>query len=418
MIATVRRARHLQGEVKLPGDKSISHRALILGSLANGQSRLRGLSPGADVHSTASCMQALGARFDGTTLEGRGMRGLRRAAGPLDCGNSGTTMRMLAGVLAAQDFESELIGDESLSRRPMTRVVAPLRDMEAQASWPPLRVGGKTPLQGISYPMPSPSAQVKSAILMAGLFADGPTSVTEWVKTRDHTEVMLQAMGATVEVDGLRVQVEPADHLDPLDIDIPGDISAAAFWIVAGGLVPGSRLRMPVTGVNPTRTAYLALLRASGFKIAESNQRNIGGEPVADLDVTSAAGLRSIQVSAGSAAEMIDELPALAVAATQMPGRSVISGAAELRMKESNRIDAMAEGLTAMGADITAVHDGWMINGPRHLEGARVSSQGDHRVAMALAVAGLIAVGKTEIVGAECVGISYPEFFDHLEYLC
>jgi 3-phosphoshikimate 1-carboxyvinyltransferase len=363
-------------------------------------------------------MQALGIDFDGVVLEGRGMRGLRQAPGPLDCGNSGTTMRMLAGVLAAQDFASELIGDESLSRRPMTRVVAPLREMEAVAGWPPLRVGGKTPVHGISYPMPIPSAQVKSAILLAGLFADGPTSVTERVKTRDHTELMLRAMGASVEVDGLRVQVEPADHLDPLDIDIPGDISAAAFWIVAGGLVAGSRVRMRVTGVNPTRTAYVNLLRAAGFKIAESNQRNVGGEPVADLEVTPAAGLRSIQVDAGLAAEMIDELPVLAVAATQMPGRSVISGASELRVKESNRIEAMAEGLAAMGADITAVHDGWMISGPRYLEGARVSSHGDHRVAMALAIAGLMADGKTEIDGAECVEISYPEFFDHLEYLC
>jgi 3-phosphoshikimate 1-carboxyvinyltransferase len=414
----VRRARKLEGEVKLPGDKSISHRALILGSIATGRSRLRGLSLGADVQSTAGCMQALGAGFDGTTLEGRGLRGLRHAAGPLDCGNSGTTMRMLAGLLAAQDFESELIGDESLSRRPMTRVVAPLREMDAQASWPPLRVGGNTPLHGISYPMPIPSAQVKSAILMAGLFADGPTSVTEWVKTRDHTELMLLAMGASIEVDGLRVQVEPASHLDPLDLDVPGDISAAAFWMVAGGLLPGSRVRMPGTGVNPTRTAYVELLRASGFKIAEFNQRHAGGEPVADLEVTPAAGLRSIQVNAGLAAEMIDELPVLAVAATQMPGRSVIAGASELRVKESNRIDAMAEGLAAMGADITAVHDGWMIDGPRYLEGARVSSQGDHRVAMALAVAGLMADGKTEIDGAECVEISYPDFFDHLEYLC
>jgi len=418
VIATVRRARRLEGEVKLPGDKSISHRALILGSIASGKSRLRGLSSGADVQSTAQCMQALGVAFDGTTLDGRGMRGLRQAAGPLDCGNSGTTMRMLAGVLAAQDFESELIGDESLSRRPMTRVVAPLREMDAQASWPPLRVGSKTPLHGISYAMQIPSAQVKSAILMAGLFADAPTSVTEWVKTRDHTEVMLRAMGATVEVDGLVVRVEPADHLDPLDIDVPGDISAAAFWIVAGGLVPGSRLRMPVVGVNPTRTAYVALLRAVGFRVAESNPRNVGGEPVADLEVTPAAGLGSIQVNAGLAAEMIDELPVLAVAATQMPGRSVISGASELRVKESNRIDAMAEGLAAMGADITAVHDGWMIVGPRHLEGARVKSYNDHRVAMALAVAGLMADGKTEIDGAECVEISYPGFFDHLEYLC
>jgi 3-phosphoshikimate 1-carboxyvinyltransferase len=418
VIATVRPARRLQGEIKLPGDKSISHRALILGSIANGKSRVRGLSPGADVQSTAACMQALGVQFDVETLEGRGLHGLRGATGPLDCGNSGTTMRMLAGVLAAQDFESELVGDESLSRRPMTRVVTPLLEMGARASWPPLRVGGRTPLHAVSYSMPIPSAQVKSAILMAGLFADGPSWVTEWVKTRDHTEIMLRAMGAVVEVDGLRVQVQPVDHLEPLDIDVPGDISAAAFWIVAGGLVPGSRLKMPVTGVNPTRTAYVALLRAAGFKVAESNRSKVVGEPVADLEVTPAAGLRSIQVNAGLAAEMIDELPVLAVAATQLPGRSVISGAAELRVKESNRINAMAEGLAAMGADITAVHDGWMIDGPRHLEGARVSAHGDHRVAMALAVAGLMADGKTEIDGAECVDISYPEFFDDLEYLC
>jgi 3-phosphoshikimate 1-carboxyvinyltransferase len=418
VIATVRKARRLEGEVRLPGDKSISHRALILGSIASGRSRLRGLSPGGDVQSTAGCMQALGVAFDGVTLEGRGLHGLRAAAGPLDCGNSGTTMRMLAGVLAAQDFESVLIGDESLSRRPMTRVVAPLREMDAQASWPPLRVGGRTPLHGISYPMQIPSAQVKSAVLMAGLYADGPTSVTEWVKTRDHTELMLRAMGASVEVDGLRVQVEPADRLDPLDIDIPGDISAAAFWIVAGGLVPGSRVRMSNVGVNPTRNAYVSLLRASGFQVAESSPRDVGGEHAASLEVTPAVGLRSIQVNAGLAAEMIDELPVLAVAATQMPGRSVISGATELRVKESNRIDAMAEGLAAMGADITAVHDGWMIVGPRKLEGARVKSHGDHRIAMALAVAGLMADGKTEIEDAECVEISYPDFFDHLEYLC
>jgi len=418
VIATVRRARRLEGEVKLPGDKSISHRALILGSIASGQSRLRGLSPGADVLSTARCVQALGAGFDGVMLEGHGLHGLRRAAGPLDCGNSGTTMRMLAGLLSAQDFESELTGDESLSRRPMDRVVKPLVEMGAAASWPPLRVGGRTPLHGFTYTMPVPSAQVKSAILIAGLFADAPTSVGETIKTRDHTELMLKAMGALVEVDGLRVQVGPATQLEPLDIDVPGDLSAAAFWLVAGGLVPGSRIRIEGVGMNPTRTAFVVLLRTVGFKIHETNRRKVGGEVVADLDVTPAAGLRPIQVNGGAAAEMIDELPALAVAATQMPGRSVISGAAELRVKESNRIAAMEEGLAAMGADITAADDGWVINGPRYLEGARVSSHGDHRVAMALAIAGLMADGKTEIDGAECVDISYPEFFDHLEYLC
>jgi 3-phosphoshikimate 1-carboxyvinyltransferase len=418
LIATVRRARKLEGEVRLPGDKSISHRALILGSIASGRSRLRGLSPGADVQSTAGCLGELGAVLEGSVLEGCGLHGLHRAKGPLDCGNSGTTMRLLAGLLAAQDFESDLTGDESLSRRPMDRVVGPLREMGASASWPPLRVGGKTPLHGVSLEMPVPSAQVKSAILIAGLFADGPTSVIEPVRTRDHTELMLRAMGAPVEVDGLSVRVGPAARLEPLDFDVPGDLSAAAFWLVAGGLVPGSRIRIQGTGVNPTRTAFVALLRAAGFKIRETNKREAGGEQVADLEVTTAAGLSPLQVNGGTAAEMIDELPVLAVAATQIPGRSVISGAAELRVKESNRIDAMEEGLAAMGADITAVEDGWVINGPQHLEGARVSSHGDHRVAMALAIAGLIADGKTEIDGAECVSISYPEFFDHLEYLC
>jgi 3-phosphoshikimate 1-carboxyvinyltransferase len=418
VIAYVRSARRLEGVIALPGDKSISHRALILGAIASGRSRLRGLSPGADVQSTIRCLQHLGVGFDGLMLEGGDLHGLHPASRPLDCGNSGTTMRLLAGLLAAQDFESELTGDESLSRRPMDRVVTPLHEMGAQASWPPLRVGGKAPLHGVSYPMPVPSAQVKSAILIAGLFADGPTSIAEPVKTRDHTELMLRAMGASVEVDGLRVQVNPPTRLEPLDLEVPGDVSAASFWLVGGSLVPGSRVRMPGIGINPTRTAFVELLRSYGFKIRELNRRYVGGEPVADLEVTSAPVSRPILVSGDTAAEMIDELPVLAVAATQMPGRSVIAGAAELRVKESNRIQAMEEGLTAMGADITAVEDGWVINGPRVLEAARVNAYGDHRVAMALAVAGLIADGRTEIDGAECVDISYPDFFDHLEYLC
>ena len=402
----------------MPGDKSISHRALILGSIASGQSRLRGLSPGADVQSTARCVQELGAQFDGSVLGGCGMRGLHQARGPLDCGNSGTTMRLLAGLLAAQDFDSELIGDESLTRRPMDRVVSPLTEMGARASWPPLRVGGQGQLHGFSHTMPVPSAQVKSAILIAGLFATGATSVVEPVRTRDHTELMLSAMGAAVEVEGLRVQVEPTGRLEPLDVDIPGDLSAAAFWLVAAGLMPGSRVHLEGVGVNPTRTAFVDLLLGCGFQVKFSNSRFVGGEPVADLDVTSAVALRSIQIGGDKAAEMIDELPVLAVVATQITGRTVISGAAELRVKESNRIEAMEEGLKAMGADITAVEDGWVINGPRYLEGARVSAHGDHRVAMALAVAGLLADGRTEIDGAECVEISYPNFFDHLEYLC
>ena len=418
MIATVRSARKLEGAIRLPGDKSISHRALILGAVATGRSDVRGLSPGADVQSTIACLRALGVELDGSKLGGRGMDGLQAPGGPLDCGNSGTTMRLLAGLLAGQAFTSELTGDESLSRRPMDRVVAPLRQMGAAADWPPLRVGGTAPIRGIEYLMPIASAQVKSAILLAGLFADGVTTVVEPVRTRDHTELMLASMGADLKVDGLRVEVRRAQRLEALDVDVPGDFSAAAFWLVAAGLLHGSRVRLESVGVNPTRTAFAEILRAAGWEIGASNSRAEGGEAVADLDVRPAVVTRPIQLRDGMAAEMIDELPVLAVAATQIAGTSVITGASELRVKESNRLAAMEEGLLAMGADIAAQDDGWVITGPRRLEGARVRSLGDHRVAMALAIAGLLADGTTEIEDAECVEISYPNFFDHLEYLC
>jgi 3-phosphoshikimate 1-carboxyvinyltransferase len=417
VIATVRKARRLEGEVRLPGDKSISHRALILGSLAHGWSRVHGLSTGADVQSTAGCLRALGAEIEASAVRGFGMDGVRKAPGPLDCGNSGTTMRLLAGILAAQGFVSELTGDESLTRRPMDRVVKPLKEMGAHAQWPPLRVGGRVPLHGIEYRMPMASAQVKSALLLAGLFADGTTAVIEPVRTRNHTELMLQAMGVEVRSDGERVEVNKADKLEPLDMEVPGDLSAASFWLVAGGLVPGSALRFPGVGVNPTRTAFLDLLRASGFRIEASGERESAGEPVADLEVDATPMERPLSVSDGMGAEMIDELPVLAVAATQLPGESRISGAAELRVKESDRIAAMAEGLAGMGANIAVHDDGWTIKGPSNLQGARVRSHGDHRIAMALAVAGLLAGGVTEIEDAECVEISYPGFFDQLESL-
>jgi 3-phosphoshikimate 1-carboxyvinyltransferase len=418
VIATVRPARKLEGEITLPGDKSISHRALIFGSIASGESRLRGLSAGADVRSTAGCIRALGVEIEDSTISGVGMRGLRAASAPLDCGNSGTTMRLLAGLLAAQDFASELTGDESLSRRPMDRVVAPLREMGAHAAWPPLRVGGRAELRGFEYTAPMPSAQVKSALLLAGLYADAVMAVIEPVRTRDHTEVMLAAMGAAVSVDGLRVEVGRTEKLEPLDIDVPGDFSAAAFWLVAGGLVEGSNLRLLGVGVNPTRTAFADLLASAGFRVHRARPRLVAHEPVADLEIKPGGDLHPLRVDSGMAAQMMDELPVLAVAATQIAGTSVITGAGELRVKESDRLAAMKAGLTAMGADIAVQDDGWVINGPRRLEGARVDSAGDHRVAMALAVAALVADGKTEIDGAECVDISYPGFFDHLEYLC
>jgi 3-phosphoshikimate 1-carboxyvinyltransferase len=418
MIATVRRAKRLHGELTLPGDKSISHRALILGSIADGTSKVRGLSEGADVQSTAGCLRALGITIEAGAVVGKGLEGLRAASGRLDCGNSGTTMRLLAGLLAAQPFRSELSGDDSLSRRPMDRVVVPLREMGADAAWPPLQVGGRVPLRGIEVRLEVPSAQVKSAVLLAGLYASGATAVIEPVATRDHTEVMLRAMGADVTVEGDRVEVRRAERLEPIDVDVPGDLSAASFWLVAAGLVPGSQLKVKSTGLNPTRTAFLDLMQTAGIEVAFFNQRDVSGERAGDLAVGAAHALRPVSVDGHTAAEMIDELPVLAVAATQMSGTSRIAGARELHVKESDRIAAMAEGLKSMGADITATDDGWVINGPRHLEGARVRSYGDHRVAMALAVAGLIADGTTEIEDAECVSVSYPGFFEQLEALC
>jgi 3-phosphoshikimate 1-carboxyvinyltransferase len=418
MIATVRKAHRLEGDIKVPGDKSISHRALILGAIADGESRLRGLSTGADVQSTAGCMRALGVAMEDSVVRGVGMHGLVGSADALECGNSGTTMRLLAGLLSAQSFSSELRGDESLTRRPMDRVVNPLREMGADARWPPLVVGGQVPLHGIEYRPTLPSAQVKSAVLLAGLYAEGPTAVFEPVATRNHTEIMLTAMGGDVGVDGRRVEVRPVKRLAPLDIEIPGDVSAASFWLVVAGLVAGSRLRLRNVGVNPTRTGFIELLRTCGVQIAATGARSVGGEPVGDLEVVPASELRPVKVNGALVAEMIDELPILAVAATQLPGVSRITGARELRVKESDRIAAMAEGLAAMGADVTALDDGWEIKGPRHLEGARVSSHGDHRIAMALAIAGLLADGTTEIEDAECVAISYPGFFDQLEAVC
>jgi 3-phosphoshikimate 1-carboxyvinyltransferase len=418
LIATVRKAERLEGEVVLPGDKSISHRALILGSLADGWSRVHGLSAGADVQSTASCLRALGAVIEESAVRGFGMDGVRNADAPLDCGNSGTTMRLLAGMLAAQDFVSELTGDESLTRRPMDRVVKPLLEMGAHAEWPPFRVGGRVPLHGIEYEMPVASAQVKSAVLIAGLFAEGTTAVIESVPTRDHTELMLRAMGADITAHSGRIEIRQATMLKPFDIEIPGDLSAASFWLVAAGMVPGSTVVLADVGVNPTRTAFLDLLRHHGFDIHKSRKRVTAGEAVADLEVHAAFSDDPLEVAGDTAAEMIDELPILAVAATQLNGRSHISGAAELRVKESDRIRAMAEGLAAMGANITANDDGWTIEGPTPLQGAQVRSLGDHRVAMALAVAALLAEGETAIGDAECVDISYPGFFEQLDNLC
>lgn len=419
MLARVRAPRRLEGEVRVPGDKSISHRALILNAVAEGEARLRGLSSGADVASTAACLRQLGVEVKVDRVVGRGLKGLRRPALPLDCGNSGTTMRLLAGLLAAAPFVTTLVGDASLSSRPMERVAGPLRQMGASAETGPLRVGGRLPLRALDHRLPVASAQVKSALLLAGLYANGTTRVTEPAPTRDHTERMLREMGAPVSFGDCSASVVgPVPALRALDVDVPGDPSAAVFWIVACGF-RGGRLHLPSVGANPTRIAGVDLLIRLGLRAEWSSVRPAGAELVGDLEVS---GLRSrlggLAVSGADTAALIDELPVLAVAATQLAGASRIAGASELRVKESDRIATMAEGLRRMGADVSELSDGWEIRGPSRLRGARLDSRGDHRVAMALAVAALLAAGETEIDGAECVAISYPGFWDQLEALC
>ena len=419
MLATIEAPRRLAGEVRLPGDKSVSHRALILNAVADGEARVGGLSEGADVVSTIGCLRALGVEIDDGRVAGRGLGGLRAPARPLDCGNSGTTMRLLAGLLAGQPFEVTLVGDGSLSRRPMDRVVAPLRLMGARAEMAPFRIGGGGPLHGVDYVSPVASAQVKSALLLAGLSARGTTRVVEPAPTRDHTERMLAAMGAAVSADRGSAAIEgPVAGLRPLDVRVPGDLSAAAFWLVAGALHPSAEIRITGVGVNPTRTALLDVLAASGIEVERRRPRLEGAEPVADLAVHTAREPGAFVVGGARVAELIDELPVLAVAAAVVPGTSRVTDAGELRVKESDRVSAMAEGLTAMGADVVERPDGWEVRGGRRLHGARVGSHGDHRVAMALAIAGLLADGETEIEDAECVAISYPGFWDALERLC
>lgn len=423
----IRRPERLRGSVALPGDKSISHRALILNAVAAGSARIENLATGEDVASTARCLrqlgvqishgsQAEGAAGDGevglTRVEGVGLHGLHESQAPLDCGNSGTTMRLLAGLLAGSPFLTTFVGDASLSRRPMDRVAGPLARMGARTGLNPLRVGGGE-LQGMEHRMEFASAQVKSALLLAGLQAEGLTRIVEPVRTRDHTERMLLAMAAPLRIEGTTVEVRRADRLDPLSMKVPGDLSAAAFWIVAAAFHPRAQVELGDVGVNPTRAGILRLL-----PVARLGEHRAGGEPVAILHARTMRGLKPFRWSPLLSAELIDELPVIAVAATQLAGTTVIDGAGELRLKESDRLAAMTAGLIAMGAQITELEDGWSITGPTRLRGAAVDSAGDHRVAMALAVAGLLADGETEISDPECVAISYPGFWTDLQRLC
>lgn len=419
-------AQTVKGSLCLPGDKSISHRAALIAALADGASEITNFSTARDCASTLDCLRGLGVeieRHDGK-VRILGRRELVEPREPLDCGNSGSTMRMLAGVLAGHDLSAELIGDDSLSTRPMRRIIEPLELMgariEATDGKPPLRIRGVRSPRAISYKLAVASAQVKSAILFAGLNAEGSTTVTETSPTRDHTERLFNGFGVPVVVndDGLVVLDGPARFTDGA-IEIPGDISSAAFFVAAAMLLPGSELVIEKVGLNPTRTTFLSVLSSWGAEISTTDLRMERNEPVGTVKVhgglTSTASSRML--SGSVIPSLIDELPLLAVVGTRIEGGIEIRDAGELRFKESDRLAATAKNLRAMGAEVEELTDGLRINGPTKLRGATIDSYGDHRIAMAFSVAALIADGETEIRGSESVAVSFPEFFSLLDSL-
>jgi 3-phosphoshikimate 1-carboxyvinyltransferase len=419
--AIVRPARNIRGSVQLPGDKSISHRYGMLSGIADGPSRLANYSTGADCASTLGCMRALGVtweRKEGNVIEvqGRGVS-LAAPAAPLDCGNSGSTMRMLSGIVAGQNFTSEMIGDESLSRRPMERVIKPLSAMGAQIAShdgkPPLRVSGAS-LKAIDYKMPVASAQVKSCLLFAGLFAEGETRIEEPLRTRDHGEVALRAFGAHLERKGNEVRIHGGQRLRGIEARVPGDLSSAAFFLCAAALFPGSQLTIPNLLMNPTRARLLDFLMQMGLGISVTQLEQVHGEMVGSLQVEGGK-LKGATIAGADSAALIDEIPVLAAIAPYTEQGIEVRDAKELRVKESDRIAAIAKNLRLMGAQVEERDDGLRIPGGQPLRGAELDSFGDHRIAMAFAVAALRAEGETLIQGAESAAISYPAFFSTLE---
>lgn len=407
----------LHGAIAIPGDKSISHRAIMLAAIADGVSRIEGFLEGEDTRATAAVFAQLGVRIEAPEsgvriVRGVGMQGLQAPDAPLDCGNAGTAMRLLAGLLAGQRFDCVLVGDTSLSKRPMQRVIEPLARMGARVGsddgLPPLRIVGGQRLRGIDYTLPVASAQVKSALLLAGLYADGDTCIREPHPTRDYSERMLCSFGIDIDFAPRSAQVRGGQRLRATDIAVPADFSSAAFFLVAATLVPGSELRLQRVGMNPRRTGLLTALRAMGADITEANAEGKGGEMVADLVVRHAP-LRGIELPVEHVADMIDEFPALFVAAALAQGKTTIRGAAELRVKESDRIATMSSGLRALGIDVEETPDGATIHGGR-VRGGSVDSHGDHRVAMAFAVAAQCAQGDVRIGDVANVATSFPGF--------
>lgn len=412
------RGRALQGTLRVPGDKSVSHRAIMLGALADGTTRITGFLEGEDTRATARVFEQLGVRIEVPSaseriVHGVGLHGLRASGVPLDCGNAGTGMRLLAGVLAGQAFDSTLIGDASLSKRPMRRVIEPLSRMGARIDatgegLPPLHVRGGQPLHGIDYTLPVASAQVKSALLLAGLYAHGTTRVREPHPTRDYTERMLQAFGWPIRFSPGEAELEGGHVLRGTDVAVPADFSSAAFFLVAASVIPGSHLRLERVGMNPRRTGLLAALRLMGAEIREENAGEQGGEPVADL-VVSHATLHGIAVPEVLVPDMIDEFPALFIAAACAQGTTTVRGAAELRVKESDRIATMAAGLRALGVAVGETPDGAIIEGGG-LRGGQVDSHGDHRIAMSFAIAAQMAEAPVRIEDVANVATSFPGF--------
>ena len=425
MIIT--KVNHLRGEITVPGDKSISHRSIMLGAISKGTTVARNFLQGADCLSSIECFRRLGVSIendtanDTVTIYGRGLHGLKAPDAVLDTGNSGTTTRLISGILAAQNFESILNGDASIQKRPMKRIIEPLGQMGAHIEsmnkngCAPLHIYGSR-LHGMNYTSPVASAQVKSAILLAGLYADSKTQVTEPALSRNHSELMLGAFGAHVVSAGKTVTIEPAKELYACDVYVPGDISSAAYFIAAGLMTPDSEICIKNVGINPTRDGIIRVCRQMGADLTLENIHETAGEPVADIIVKTST-LNGTVIGGDIIPALIDEIPVIAVMACFASGTTIIKDAQELKVKESNRIDVMVSNLKAMGADIEATDDGMIIHGGRTLHGADIESHLDHRIAMSFAVAGSLCEGETNIRGGQCVNISYPSFYEDFRQL-
>lgn len=416
----------MRGEITVPGDKSISHRAVMFGAIASGTTEVTNFLQGADCLSTISCFRKMGIEIENTPehilIRGKGLYGLTAPSSVLDAGNSGTTTRLISGILSGQRFSCQLTGDASIQKRPMGRIMTPLTMMGASIEsinkngCAPLLINGR-PLKGIHYQSPVASAQVKSCILLAGLYAEGKTSVTEPTLSRNHTEIMLKSFGAQVKSEGNTACVTPAPDLMGQKIQVPGDISSAAYFIAAGLIIPGSEILIKNVGVNPTRDGILRVCQSMGADITLLNQRTAGGEAAADLLVRYTPDLRGCEIGGGLIPTLIDEIPVIAVIAACASGTTVIRDAQELKVKESNRLDIVVNSLSAMGVDIEGTQDGMVIHGGRPLSGAVIHSHLDHRIAMSFAIAGLAGTGTTTIRDAQCVDISYPGFYQDLSAL-